>query len=103
MEFRHIAEALAYAKETGDTEALKEYTRRRTNDAAKKLMPVFGQNMPGDDIYFLLAYSQALLKVTQASMLQKERDLIRGIESGIQITLVKTTIPQKNSGEAENT
>ncbi len=100
MRFRHIAEAIAYAKKTGDTEALHEYTRRRTNQAIKRLMPILARPMSGDGIYFLVACAQAFLDVTKASMSQQERDLIDGIESGIEITVIKTAIPI-GSGEEE--
>ena len=55
MRFHHIAQAIAYAKKTGDTEALREYTKQRTNEAAKRLMPVLARPMSGDGIYFLIA------------------------------------------------
>ena len=100
MRFRHIAEAIAYAKKTGDTEALHEYTRWRTNQAIKRLMPILARPMSGDGIYFLVACAQAFLDVTKASMSQQERDLIDGIESGIEITVIKTAIPI-GSGEEE--
>ena len=100
MEFNHIAEAIAYAKETGDTAALLKYSKKKSDEASKRLLPMLAQSMSGDDIYFLVAYAQALLDVTKASMSQPERDLIDSIESGIQITVIKASIPIYN-GENE--
>ncbi len=97
MKFNHIAQVIAYVKATGDTTALSEYTRRKTNDAAKRLMPVFTRRISGDGIYFLIAYAQAFLDVTKASMSQAELDLIESIKKGVQITVVKTAIPLINT------
>ena len=96
MKFNHIAQVIAYVKETGDTSALSEYTRRKTNEAAKRLMPVFTRPLSGDGIYFLIAYAEAFLDVTKASMSKAELDLIESIKKGIQITVVKTAIPLVN-------
>jgi len=93
MKFNHIAQVIAYVKETGDPAALSEYTRKKTNEAAKRLMPVFTRPMSGDGIYFLIAYAEAFLDVTKASMSKAELDLIESIKKGIQITVVKTAIP----------
>ena len=102
MRFHHIAQAIAYAKKTGDTEALREYTKQRTNEAAKRLMPVLARPMSGDGIYFLIAYVQAFMDVTTASMSQPERDLIDSIKSGIEITVVKASIPIGPFGNGED-
>ena len=102
MEFNHIAEAIAYAKITGDTDAVHEYSKKKGKEAAKKLMPVLAQPMSGDDIYFLTAYAQAFLDVTKASLSQPERDLIDTIESGIEITVVKAAIPISFGEEYDN-
>ena len=99
MQFQHIAQAIAYAKETGDMAALYEYTNTRTHDAAKRLMPALSNPMTGDDKYFLAAFGQALLDVSKASMSQQERDLIENIYSSIQITVVKASIPNIETGE----
>lgn len=93
MQFHHIAQVIAYVKKTGDKTALDEYTRRKTSEAAKKVMSVFARPMSGDGIYFLVAYAQAFLDVTKASMSQAELDLIENIKKSIQITVVKTAIP----------
>ena len=96
MQFQHIAQVLAYVRKTGDKTVLDEYTRRKTSEAAKRLLPVFERPAPGDAIYFLVAYAQAFLDVTKASMSQSELDLIEGIKKSIQITVVKTAIPFVN-------
>ena len=104
MKFNHIAQVIAYVKATGDTTALSEYTKRKTNEAAKRLMPVFTRPMSGDGIYFLIAYAEAFLDVTKASMSKAELELIESIKKGIQITVVKTAIPlinRENEDDAE--
>ena len=99
MQFRHISEAIAYARETGDIAALYEYMNRRTLDAAKRVMPVLSSPLAGDDKYFLAAFAQALLDVSKASMSQQERDLIDSIYSLVQITVVKTAMPDVGTDE----
>ena len=93
MQFHHIAQVIAYVRKTGDKAALDEYMKKRTGEAAKRLLPVFARPMPGDGIYFLVAYAQAFLDVTRASMSQQELDLIESIKKNIQITVVKTAVP----------
>ena len=100
MQFHHIAQVVAYVRKTGDKAALDEYMKRKTGEAAKKLVPVFTRSASGDGIYFLVAYAQAFLDVTKASMTKSELDLIENIKKSIQITVVKTAIPIHN-GEGE--
>ena len=101
MKFNHIAQAIAYARITGDTAPLNDYMRRKGDKAMKRLLPVLSQPMASDDIYFLIAYAQAFLDVSKASLSQPERDLIENIESKVQITVVKTAFPFFNGENDE--
>ena len=103
MEFSHISQAISYARATGDTQALTDYSKKRVSAVAKKLMPaIVNQTIHDDDIYFLLAYGSALLDVHLASMSEEERALIGAIKNGIQITVVRTEIPMPHGdGDCE--
>lgn len=100
MEFDHIIQAISYARETGDTQALTDYADHRVGEVSKRLLSLIGKlPMRGDDPYFLLAYCSALVDVHRASMSEEERMLVDSIKNGIKIMVVKTAIPVERRGD----
>ena len=93
MEFQHIVQAIDYAQKTGDIEPLEKYQSKRLKEAAEQIMQVMGQPLKGDDVYFMLAYAEALAEVTKASMEPHEQALVEAIRQNIHISIVKAAIP----------
>lgn len=99
MEFQNIIQAIDYAQKTGDVETLEKYQQKRLTETAKRIMQVLGQPIKGDDMYFLLAYAEALAAVTKASMEPHEQELVEAIRQNIHISIVKAAIPMPGNEE----
>ena len=103
MEFNHIAQALSYARETGDTKALSAYANRRTSEAAKRIMSAIDdQPLRGDDILFLLAYGSALIDVHKATLSDEDKALVEAIKYGIRMVVVKASLPAELGDDEED-
>lgn len=99
MEFQHIVQAIDYAQKTGDLEPLDKYTQKRIKAAAERIMPIVGQPLKGDDMYFMLAYAEAMTAVTKASLDPHEQELVEAIRQNIHISVVKAAIPMPGTEE----
>lgn len=93
MKFNHLFQAIQYAKETGDIEALNQYQAEKVGKASKAVLPVLDKNTSGDDVLFLMALMSALVDVNLAAMTPPERAAVNEIKSQLHLTVVKAVIP----------
>lgn len=93
MEFDHIYEAIEHARDTGDPAEFVKYRDQHIAKAADRILPIMQQPLQGDDAFFMLAFGEALIDITKATMNPTEQQLVSAIKHDINLTVVKACIP----------